>query len=320
MTSSSEQQPPPAPPPRRAHAVPAGWAAANPADDDEPAPEPPITAVTARATPRPRGGPRPADSRPPTASPSYPTVAPPASPRRARPAGPDLTGKPRVDWTAYDAQAAIDHATDPVWVLYRAWTTVPVDGRWWVRAGEHVLAWLLGPRRRLLWIGISMRAGIARAAEHLADKHWRRQIHVFEVDQAVTFATEADAEAYEEQRIRAECPVYNTMHNDRAHNPGAVHRTKRIQAHHVADWRSQAAVLALTWVAVTAVCTWLLMPDHPGFAAAGRAIGAAVMLAATLLQALRIAALFARGHRLTTAQRNRIKAKIVQRSTRKDRT
>ena len=283
-------------PSRRAHSVPAGWAHQNPVDD---APIPRLP-----NPPAPRSHPRPRTEAAPGT-----TV-----PHRHRRAPDDLTGKPRVDWTAYDDQAAQDYANDPVWVLYRCWTTVPVDGRWWVRAWQHLEDFLLGPQRRLLWVGISMRAMIARGVEHLADKHWRRQIHIIEVDQTITFGSKADAEAYEEERIRAECPVYNTDHNERALNPGAVHRTKRIKPHHVADWHAQAGLLALGWVALAALMTWVTLPDNPGFIGTLQAVGGGFMLAAVILQAFRIGGLFLRGNQLTTAQRQRIHAKLAART------
>lgn len=279
-----------APPPGPSH-----WSAANPADDVT-IPIPPAPAV-----------------RPSTRTPKVGLGAP----RTAQ------TGKPRVDWAAYDAQI---YAEAPQWVLYRAWTRLPCDGRWWIRWWQLLLVTLLGPWCRLLWIGISMRSAIARATEHLADKGWRRLIHVFEIDPdagdagppgARYFTTERAARLYEDARIAAECPMKNDQGNERAYNPGAQHLTKRILPRHVADWRRQAATIALRWLLVSAVCTWLLWPAADpavaGFTAtadrwlsgmvSGVAAGAVAMLVG------RILLLAVAGAQPTTAQKARIAAR-----------
>jgi hypothetical protein len=264
---------------------------------------------------------RPGPARPPTARTPPPAASSPpvglGAPRT------EQTGKPRVNWAAYDAQL---YDGPPEWVLYRCWTRTPIDGRWWVRAWQHLLAFLLGRRCQLLWIGISMRSGIARATEHLADKHWRRKLLIFEIDPdagdhgpagARYFTTERAAELYEEARIAAECPRYNQRGNERATNPGATHLTKRIQTRHRADWQQQAGMLALAWIAVSAGCAWLLwpaaVPDATGFtAAASRAqtgITSGIAFGAVLMMSWRILRLAVRGAQPTTGQ----KAKIAKR-------
>lgn len=283
------------------------WSAANPVDDLVDEPDPPAPrARTAPAPNRPRA-PRPA-----------PGGAPPTVGLGA--ARTDRTGKPRVDWPAYDAQI---YDTEPEWVLYRAWTRLPVDGRWWARWWQHLLAYLLGPTCRLLWVGISMRAGIARATEHLADKSWRRLIHTFEIDPhagdagppgARYFTTERAAELYEDGRIAAECPQFNTRGNDRAYNPAATHLTKRIQTRHRADWQQQAGALALVWLVVSLVFAVLLWPEvdpaATGFAgwadrvATGSATG--IGAGAVAMMVWRIGRLAIVGAQPTTAQKARL--------------
>lgn len=289
------------PPPRRAairparavqpSTVPSGWSAANPVDQPTPAP----SATTSRRPP----AARPAASRP---------AAPPVGLGAKRTAE---TGRPRVDWQAYDAQI---YDGPPEWVLYRCWTRVVIDGRWWVRAWQHLVAFVLGRRHRLLWIGISMRAGIARATEHLADKGWRRMIHVFEIDPDVAFDSEAAAEAYENARIAAERPRFNKRGNDAAYNPGATHLTPRFHTRHRADWQQQASLLALAWVAVSAVFTWLLWPADAagaaGAAGAVRAVMAGVATAAVLMMFWRIIRLAVRGAQPTTGQKARIARRV----------
>jgi hypothetical protein len=278
--------------------VSAGWSAtADAAADDDPAP--------AAAPPRARTSP----PRPSTRQPRRPAAAAEApvgygAPRTAQ------TGKPRVDWQAYDTHA---YATAPEWILYRLWTTVPIDGRWYARAWEHLLAFLFGRRMMLLWVGISMRAAIARWTEHLADKDWRRLIHMMEIDPSVVFDTEKAAEAYEAARIAAECPRYNRKGNDRAYNPGAIHLTKRVKAQHLADWHHQAGRMAAGWALVAAVCAWMFWPDTMPAdmgARAGLALDAVVAgigAGAALLMFGRIMRLAIMGAQPTTAQRNRIR-------------
>lgn len=320
----------PTPAPRRAPAearpAPAPavsrWSVANPVDDDlEDDPHPPAPAPRAR----------PATKNPRPAAAAGQPVRPAGTnrPRAPRPASGGATsvigaprtaetGKPRVDWRTYDAQV---YDSPPEWVLYRCWTRVPLDRRWYVRLLARVLIFLIGRRHGLLWIGISVRAGIARATEHLADKPWRRLIHVFEIDPdagdagppgARYFTTEKAAEAYETARIKAERPMKNTRDNDRAYNPNATHLTKRIKAHHLADWHQQAGQLAIAWLAAAALCTWWLWPETmpAGFTAradavfgalvAGVAAGACVLMFARILRLAII------GAQPTTAQRRRI--------------
>lgn len=291
------------------------WSALNPADDDlDDHPPPPPPAPKARRR------------KPPAAPPATASVptAPPARPRLApRPAGPSVarteqTGRPRVDWKAYDAQV---YDAPPEWVLYRCWTRVPLDRRWYVRAIARVLILLTGRLHYLLWVGISMRAGIARATEHLADKPWRRLIHKFEIDPdagdagppgARYFTTGAAAQAYETARIKAEHPKFNTRDNDRAYNPNATHLTKRIKAQHVADRQQQAGKLALGWLAVAAACTGLLWPDTmPADLSARMEVGFEAIMsgvagAAAVMMAARIGRLAILGAQPTTARRNRI--------------
>jgi hypothetical protein len=321
-TGAAAAAPPAGPPAAPPSAVPLGWSAANPVDDDD-STAPLVTfldqaaAAAATATPpapRKAAAGRAAPARPaPPGRPAAATGPAPSSPPTVGVGAPrtEQTGKPRVDWKAYDAQV---YDTEPEWVLYRCWTRVPIDGRWWVRWGEHVLAFILGRRHQLLWIGISVRAGIARATEHLADKNWRRLIHVFEIDPDVSFATERDAELYEDARIAAECPRFNTRGNDRAYNPGAVHLTKRFHTRHRADQQHQAGQLALVWFVLTAVFAWLLHPEaapgEAGFlAAAGRAftgIMYGVAAGAVAMNFWRIIRLAVRGHQPTTMQKARI--------------
>jgi hypothetical protein len=304
-------------------AVPAGWSARNPVDDDD-ATAPLVTfldqaATAAAAAPAPRKAAaartpadRPAGGRP-APRPAAATGPAPSSPPTVGVGAPrtEQTGKPRVDWKAYDEQV---YDTPPEWVLYRCWTRVPIDGRWWVRAWEHVLAFVLGRRHQLLWIGISVRAGIARATEHLADKNWRRLIHVFEIDPDVSFGTEREAELYEDARIAAECPRFNTRGNDRAYNPGAVHLTRRFHTRHRADQQHQAGQLALVWVVLASLFAWLLAPEagpgETGFlAAAGRfftAVMYGIAAGAVAMTFWRIINLAVRGHQPTTMQKARI--------------
>jgi hypothetical protein len=288
--------------------VPAGWAAANPVDDGEPVTEPVPAAPAARRRPPATGAAaRTAEGRPATTRPSS-APAPAVGVGAPRT---DQTGKPRVDWKAYDAQV---YDTAPEWVLYRCWTRVPIDGRWWARWWQHFAAFFIGYRYQLLWIGISVRAGIARATEHLADKSWRRMIHRWEIDPDVSFATEREAELYEDGRIAAECPRFNTRGNDRAYNPGAVHLTKRFHAQHRADQRQQAGQLALGWFALAALFTWLLYPDaapgESGFIAGVGRLFTGIMYGvaggAVAMTFWRIAALAIRGQQPTTAQKARL--------------
>lgn len=283
------------PPRRRAPAVSAGWAASNPVDDDPPTPP---AAARRKTTPAPR-------------APGRTTMV--HTDDRAPAARADLTGKPRVDWAAYDAQI---YDTAPEWVLYRCWTRVPLDRRWYVRVLARMLILITGRVHSLLWIGISMRAGIARATEHLADKGWRRLIHVFEIDPdagdaglpgARYFTTERAAELYENARIAAECPRFNTAGNERAYNPGATHLTKRIKSRHLADWHRQAGLLAMAWLAAAAGCTWLLWPaDVQGVTGAVSAVVTGIGAAAALLMFGRILRLAIKGAQPTSAQRARI--------------
>jgi hypothetical protein len=299
-------------------AVPPGWSAAHPVDDGDPATEPfPVAAGPPgrqrAAAAAPTG--RPVTTRPPQVKPAPAPSTGLGAPRTA------TTGTPRVDWAAYDAQV---YDRPPEWVLYRCWTRVPIDGRWWVRWRERAIAFVLGRRHRLLWIGISMRAGIARATEHLADKEWRRLIHVFEIDPdagdageagARYFTTEAAAELYEDGRIAAECPRFNRRGNDRAYNPGAVHLERRFHNRHRADQRHQAGQLALAWFALTVLFAFLLYPDagEPGFtAAAGRfftAVLHGVCAGAVAMTFGRIIRLAVRGEQPTTGQKARLAAR-----------
>lgn len=300
----------------RPAAAPSSWSASNPVDpdDDEPPTVPIAPAVpAARSSPtrvarpaaRPANAPRTATTRPASTKTTTPAAAAPRpAPVGAGAPRTEQTGKPRVDWAEYDAQV---YDGPPEWVLYRCWTRLVIDGRWWVRLWQHVLAFLLGRRHQLLWVGISMRSGIARATEHLADKSWRRLIHVFEIDPDVTFATERDAELYEDGRIAAECPRFNKKGNDRAYNPGATHLQKRFHTRHRADWQQQAGLLALAWVAVSCAMTWLLWPaDADGFGGGFAAVLNGVATAAAAMMFWRIIRLAVRGAQPTTGQKARL--------------
>lgn len=126
--------------------------------------------------------------------------------------------------------------------LYRAWGDLPRESGW----RRRVLAWLLGGRQQLLYIGITERTAIARWAEHLKDKRWAPDIACWERDGRV-WSTQADVEVAEQQAIWRERPVHNIAHN--GNNPGAVRIRRHVPAH-VVRARLRLAVWSLLWLAV----------------------------------------------------------------------
>lgn len=114
----------------------------------------------------------------------------------------------------------------------------------------------------------------------------------------------------ERRLIHAESPVHNVEHNEG--NPGAVNRRRRILARHVADWRRRAGHLALVWLLVASLLTWLLADTDDGWragltAAADGTAGAAVLilLAQLARQAVRGRANLALQKRRTRTRRRR---------------
>ncbi|GLY08192.1 hypothetical protein [Actinoplanes sp. NBRC 101535] len=242
-------------------------------------------------------------------APDQPTTPAPPRPDPYRP--PD--GPPLPDGPIYTTDGPgrpMPEEPEHGYLLYRAWSRQPVDGRWWIRVWQHVLAFVLGGRCWLAYLGITSRAGIVRAAEHLATKHWRREIHIFEIDPHAVFPTKTEAETYEAQRIVAECPRYNKQWNERSRNPGAVHRTRRILPRHIADWRRQALLLTTRWILLTILLTWWCW-DGPG--TTGHALATGTGLAAAVQLATRILHLAIRGEQPTSAQRRRIADRLTPR-------
>lgn len=146
------------------------------------------------------------------------------------------------------------------WRLYRAWGDLPRESG----LRRRMLAWLLGGRQQLLYVGQTGRTAISRWAEHLDRQPFAPQIACLERDPRV-YRSEKAVLAAERAAIVAERPVWNVEHN--GNNPGAVRVRRRLPLH-VVQARLRFGVVAVLWLVLT-VLAWRLVDGVRLFQAAG---------------------------------------------------
>ncbi|MFI7608860.1 hypothetical protein ACIBTV_27620 [Micromonospora sp. NPDC049366] len=245
---------------------------------------------------------------------------------------------------------------------YRLWGCLPRQAGWWAR----LVDWAWGRDCRLLYLGITSRAGFVRWAEHSDDKSWARDVSYAERDDDIRWPTLYDAvlddtgrlvlvvdprqddglrparpgelidphpmvrqfrgdtvQVYrphpagrpvrgrviegartgEQRMIRAEAPIHNREHNEG--NAHAVNRRRRILPRHAAEWRRRAGHLALVWLLVASLLTWLLSDTDDGWREGAAAAADGVAGAAVLILLAQLARQAVRGRVNLTLQRRR---------------
>lgn len=105
------------------------------------------------------------------------TAVPAARPPRPRPAAPRTTARPAPEMPAGG------------YTPYRLWGRLPREAGWWARLYD----WAWGPDCRLLYLGITARAGFVRWVEHSDDKTWARDVSYAERDDDIRWPTLHDA-------------------------------------------------------------------------------------------------------------------------------
>lgn len=245
---------------------------------------------------------------------------------------------------------------------YRLWGALPREAGWWAR----LVDWAWGPDCRLLYLGITSRAGFVRWAEESDTFTWARDVSYAERDDDIRWPTLYDAvlddtgrlvlvvdprqdegvrparpgelldpfplvrqfrgetvrvfrsdpagqpargtviegaRTGERRMIQAEAPVHNVEHNEG--NAGAVNRRQRILPRHHADWRRRAGHLALMWMLVGSLLTWLLGDLDDGWREGLAAMADGLAGAAVLILLVQLARQATRGRINVAVQRRR---------------
>jgi hypothetical protein len=167
-----------------------------------------------------------------------------------------VSAPPGVAWPIIpDNIRVADNPDTGTWRMYRFWGYLPATTVW-----ARLLMWLLGPRERLLYLGITSRLRPAqRAFEHAIEKSWAGQATRWEVattpfGKVRTWDSEAAAEAAELAAIRTECPVYNIVGNSTL--PGREPRERWRLSLNTYVARQYALALVLAAAFLTGLLRW----------------------------------------------------------------